>query len=622
MGKSSSALDHESPPLGAYPRERLPSAADCKDRQIVVVDAGGSRSVVFSDGVEWKPVGSSTADATYTAAQLDALAAAGSLTPYATYVASDADSPTPQWARDVHTLVALPLASASARSVMLLGDSILSLSRTVPMPNQSTNIPYSIIYGTLPNIGGFVSQVSADPLCPAGAGTLRYWVADQSFSWQAFGDSEGPHVAATQVGWYTLPSGSADSALYIRCQENYRPASDKSDSVTVPALAVNYSAELAGIAGAALAALNFPCRDVYSYCVPGATATGILAARWQWGSVQSDMSIICLGTNQSSTLAASASALAAIQTIVSARLATGSTVLVIGLLPYNGASATVAGAKRWLQQELASMCAGLGIDFVDPTAYVGDPSSTAGAWAAGYSDDGTHPNVAGSIVIAQRGLVPALTKRMPAISRTRDVGVAYDAALAPRGNLAVNGALTGTAGTKGTRVTGTVPTGWSVVSSGANISCVCTAPDDASPVARTDGGTGNWFQLAVNNAAGVLNEYIDLSQSALIPAGNFALGDYVVLQADVELSASDAAAFSFWTRCEPNMLAYALATVNPAYNLGGGAFKATLTSNPMKLVRTPTGTNIYLRAYMRAGGTATVKVARISLCKVPEPVGA
>ena len=57
MGKSSSALDHESPPLGAYPRERLPSAADCKDRQIVVVDAGGARSVVFSDGTEWKPVG-------------------------------------------------------------------------------------------------------------------------------------------------------------------------------------------------------------------------------------------------------------------------------------------------------------------------------------------------------------------------------------------------------------------------------------------------------------------------------------------------------------------------------------------------------------------------------------
>lgn len=89
MGKSSSALDHESPPLGAYPRERLPSAADCKDRQIVVVDADGTRSVVFSDGTEWKHVGSGAADATYTAAQLAALAAAGGLTPFATYVASD-----------------------------------------------------------------------------------------------------------------------------------------------------------------------------------------------------------------------------------------------------------------------------------------------------------------------------------------------------------------------------------------------------------------------------------------------------------------------------------------------------------------------------------------------------
>ena len=87
MGKSSSALDHESPPLGAYPRERLPSAADCKDRQIVVVDAGGARSVVFSDGAEWKPVGAPVAS--YTAAQLSAMAAAGGLTPYVTYVARD-----------------------------------------------------------------------------------------------------------------------------------------------------------------------------------------------------------------------------------------------------------------------------------------------------------------------------------------------------------------------------------------------------------------------------------------------------------------------------------------------------------------------------------------------------
>ena len=102
MGKSSSALDYESPPLGAYPRERLPSAADCKDRQIVVVDAGGARSVVFSDGAEWKPV--DTPVATYTAAQLSAMAAAGTLTPFATYVPSDASPPYQLWARSASEL--------------------------------------------------------------------------------------------------------------------------------------------------------------------------------------------------------------------------------------------------------------------------------------------------------------------------------------------------------------------------------------------------------------------------------------------------------------------------------------------------------------------------------------
>ena len=46
-----------------------------------------------------------TADATNTAAQLDALAAAGGLTPYATYIPSDAVPPYQLWARSATELV-------------------------------------------------------------------------------------------------------------------------------------------------------------------------------------------------------------------------------------------------------------------------------------------------------------------------------------------------------------------------------------------------------------------------------------------------------------------------------------------------------------------------------------
>ena len=42
--------------------------------------------------------------ATYTAAQLSAMAAAGTLTPFATYVPSDARTPYQLWARDPSTL--------------------------------------------------------------------------------------------------------------------------------------------------------------------------------------------------------------------------------------------------------------------------------------------------------------------------------------------------------------------------------------------------------------------------------------------------------------------------------------------------------------------------------------
>ena len=57
---------------------------------ILGISAGGARAY-FGGAIS-----------TYTAAQLSALAAAGGLTPYVTYVASD--DPYPQWAIDASTL--------------------------------------------------------------------------------------------------------------------------------------------------------------------------------------------------------------------------------------------------------------------------------------------------------------------------------------------------------------------------------------------------------------------------------------------------------------------------------------------------------------------------------------
>lgn len=68
---------------------------------------GPVSNVIDDDGVTVAQVdkeGRSTGpfDARFTQAQLAALAAAGGLTPYATYIASD--DPYPQWAIDAYTL--------------------------------------------------------------------------------------------------------------------------------------------------------------------------------------------------------------------------------------------------------------------------------------------------------------------------------------------------------------------------------------------------------------------------------------------------------------------------------------------------------------------------------------
>jgi lysophospholipase L1-like esterase len=560
-------------------------------------------------------------DRSYTAAQLTAMAAAGRLTPYATHVASGSKASV--LAARANALVAPTRLSRS--TVMLLGDSLQAASLPVPLPIQDPYTPYGVPTLSLPSIGAtFVRLASNDPACPTGAGTLRYYNVTKEFSWQAFGQSEGARVAAPTAGFYKLESSAAGAALYIAIADTPRPVANVSDTVTIAASRLHYTLDIKGFFAAAFAELNYPFDLIYNYGISGITATDVAAMEWQWGQVWSDVTVINAGTNETSTIAIATTALTAMRSIIMSRIAMGSQVIVVGLFPADGSTTTVAGAKAWFQVQLAALCTELDVTFVDALPYVSDPSSTSGAWATTYSEDGLHPSVTGALQIARRALTPALTKFVQSrAAGQEDSGISWDSSLAPYGNTLTNGRLTGTAGAKGSRVTGTVPTSWNVSpTSGSVIACACTAPDDGSPVARTDGKPGNWFQLVINNTGGVLNETIRAEHTSYIAADRYAVGDYMVAECDLEISGSGFKSVTIAGAILPNHSQYAFISQASAlagtYN--GQTVAVRVRSRPMKLVETPTNGNLSLTVVMQANGVGTVKLARVSYHKVPAPV--
>lgn len=513
-----------------------------------------------------------------------------------------------------------------ARTCMLLGDSLLASSLRLPLPNQDPYGFYADQSPSVPNIGSnFVRFCSNDRTCPTGNGTLRYYAATKEFSWQAFGDTEGPRVSAPTTGFYKMESGSPNAAFYVALVDQSRPVADKADTINVAASSASYAADLKGFFGAAMVELNYPFDVVYNYGISGIKASEIVNMRSQWEGRFTDVTVIQAGTNESSTMALATAALDALRTLITSRIAIGSKVLVVGLFPVDGNTATAAGSKAWLNTQIAALCTELKVAFVNAFPYVADPTSTAGAWAAGFSGDGLHPNVTGSMTIAKYAVSPALAKLCDwTDARRDDAGVPWSATDAPYGNTLTNGLMTGTAGAKGARVTGTVPTSWNVSpTTGSNIACVCKAPQDASPVARTDGKPGNWFELAIDNSTGVLNETITASHSLYIAADRYALGDYVVAECDLEVvNAVGVKTFSIAGGILPGMTLSAITSL-PSDLSGsylGGKLKTTARSRPARIVLPPTNGNMTLTVVMQAGGTVTVRIARFSLHKVPPPV--
>lgn len=142
-----------------------------------------------------------------------------------------------------------------------------------------------------------------------------------------------------------------------------------------------------------------------------------------------------------------------------------------------------------------------GIIYVDPNKYLTDHASTAGAPYAGMfitlatdsTIDGTHLTPNGCYAAARavaEVLAPLVPPTSPFVFSQANL---YDATYNPRGNFLTNGLFTGTGGSKGTGVTGTVADGWNIARTTGSANVV------ASLVANPAGG---YFQQAVITPSG------------------------------------------------------------------------------------------------------------------------
>jgi lysophospholipase L1-like esterase len=148
--------------------------------------------------------------------------------------------------------------------------------------------------------------------------------------------------------------------------------------------------------------------------------------------------------------------------------------------------------------------------FFDPNRWVEDP--TTGQWASGMSSDGTHPNVAGGVMIGEAlatwfAGTPLYSPPPTLWTHTGDDQ-----------NLLSNGIPTGSGGTAGTGTTGTVATSWTTT----RLSGAGTAT--ASVVARSDLLQGKAQRLVIASGAGTSVFYYQ-QQISLPTVGKYVYGE-------------------------------------------------------------------------------------------------
>lgn len=196
-------------------------------------------------------------------------------------------------------------------------------------------------------------------------------------------------------------------------------------------------------------------------------------------------------------------------------------------------SLAVPGAAKILQYNawLADYCARNSKMLFVPGTYTAWDDG-AGNPKPGYTEDGVHQTSQGAFHLSVPVLDTLDSKALLPFAGwldARDPLVLFDGSAAPEGNKFTNPGLTGTGGTRGTGVTGTVADGWSVSTS--------IASGQTGTVAASIEGTGTVRKQVIDFAsrAGV-SESIVMSQTILASTGKYAVGEKVRMAVAYEAS--------------------------------------------------------------------------------------
>lgn len=256
--------------------------------------------------------------------------------------------------------------------------------------------------------------------------------------------------------------------------------------------------------------------------------------------------------------------------------------------------ATVSTINRWIKSQPNSR---RGVHVVDFFTVLAD---TAGAPASGVLADGTHQSAKGAAIMGA-ALAPVLTTLFPPLDAFPGPGDTTQ--------LAVNPFQTGTAGAKGTGVTGSIATGWFAATADAG-----TVTAVGSKVARTDSIPGEWTQLAIT--AGNLRY---LSEVAITTG--FSVGEQV--RALVEFQ-TDANADTGLVQMEAYIVSTGSTNTAGTFTdtAGYDGTEVVLTKVPRSgVLRTPpmvigagtTGLALWVRFW---GAPVTVRLGRMAVVKV------
>jgi len=531
-------------------------------------------------------------------------------------------------AGDVPGLISTPGGNAipawyrsRATSLMALGDSLTAQGLRLPiLPPGGATRPLNQVITNM-NAGGlFIVLSETDTNCPVGTGSVRYYAASRSLSWQAFGDTEGPRVVVPTSGFYKLPSGTDGAAMYVGVVGRLRPTVDKVDAINNSGiLRMNSQCGIFGPVPWLQALMGSPYKTILGYAIPSIRASDWLEAVDQWRGVYTDVTRIALGTNDVTDRASAIATLAVIDSIIQIRLAIGSRPYLVALTPYDTRPAAATAAVTEFNQGLRVLGARYNIDVAEPWAWLAAPAGTGG-YVAGMASDGLHFGNKGGYIVAARSEVDIHRKYVNPKMPTLFANSAYNAVTAPYGNLLVNPQMTGVAGTPGAGVVGEIPNSWAVVRDGAStkITAVCRAPDSANAVSRIDKRPGKYFTVEISNVDGVNGEAIRVRPAAFITAG-FSPSDLLALEGDVVLQGAGIQFLFIETVLDnnPGAVSYSAAAIgtNTAANaalgdLGGDAppICYDTSSAPVRVDPGITRVITGIVVGMLAGGTATLHI--------------